>query len=339
MSMNPIRLPANRPRSFYRDSGAISRFRGEEQTADHYFPEDWVGSTTAQFGKAPIGESVLPDDRRLAEAIAADPVAWLGADHVSRYGDNPRLLVKLLDAGERLPVHVHPDRAFAGGHLSSPFGKTEAWLVLDATPDAAVHLGFSRTIDADELRSWARSQAIDKLLASTNRVPVTAGDTILVPAGLPHAIGSGILLAELQEPTDFSIFLEWSGFDVPDPLQGQLGLPFDVAIQCVNRSVVAPSRLAILGSTRGVAAFPPEAEPFFRADRLAVSASEPITLLPGYSIVIGISGSGLLEWSGEGGSMPFGRGDTVVIPFEAGQVTLSGELAAIQARPPAEGLI
>src|ERR1019366_9728842 len=80
-------------------------------------PEDWVGSVTRRFGRAPTGLSRLEDGRLLADAVARDPVAFLGPDHVEASGVDTGLLVKLLDTAERLIVHSHPDRDFAKRHL------------------------------------------------------------------------------------------------------------------------------------------------------------------------------------------------------------------------------
>ena len=110
----PLALDANTPRSFYR--GAVHRFRGLPPASDPYYPEDWIASTTARFGAAPAGLTTLPDGRLLADAIAADPAWWLGPAR----GPELTILVKLLDAGQRLPLHVHPDREFAKAHLGSP---------------------------------------------------------------------------------------------------------------------------------------------------------------------------------------------------------------------------
>src|SRR5438552_9831382 len=110
-------VPANTPRSFYRGAGRIHRFRGIPVPEDPFYPEDWIGSTTTRFGdRAARGLTTLPDGRTLADAIAADPEPWLGPEHVRRFGANPAVLVKLLDAGQRLPLHVHPDRSFARPH-------------------------------------------------------------------------------------------------------------------------------------------------------------------------------------------------------------------------------
>jgi mannose-6-phosphate isomerase len=329
-----IPLPANAPQSFYRGTNAIAAFRDvPDAFADPYHPEDWIASTTAQFGRSSAGLSELPDGTLLRDAIARDPSGWLGATHVEKYGSDPRLLVKLLDAGQRLPLHVHPDARFAQGHLGSAYGKTEAWIIIDAQPDAVVHLGFNRSVDAAQLAAWVETQQVDTMLAATNRIPVAAGDTVFVPAGLPHAIGSGILLAELQEPSDFSIFLEREGFDLDGPGDGRLGLAYDVALQCVNRSPVTRSRLDELESSRGANVFPAEADSFFRAERLVVDPS--LVLDPAYSLLIVLAGNGTATSSDQPGSVALHKGQTILVPYGAGAVELAGEgLVLLRSRPP-----
>lgn len=88
-------------------------------------PEDWVGSVTVLFGEAELGLTRLVGGRLLRDAVVAGPVAWLGEQHVARYGADTALLVKLLDAGELLPVHAHPGRQFAAAHLGLAIGDTE----------------------------------------------------------------------------------------------------------------------------------------------------------------------------------------------------------------------
>src|SRR5690349_2521833 len=121
--MTVVALPANQPETFYRGAGRIAEFRNVPARPDH--PEDWVGSVSTRFGLAPSGLSSLPDGRLLIDAITAEPRYWLGPDRA-----DTGVLVKLLDAGQRLPLHVHPDRTFANAHLASPYGKTEAWVIV-----------------------------------------------------------------------------------------------------------------------------------------------------------------------------------------------------------------
>ena len=156
------------------------------------------------------------------------------------------MLVKLLDAGERLPVHVHPDRAWAGRHLGCRYGKTEAWYVVAADEGAQVHLGFRHDVPRAVLAERVERQEGAALLDVMHVRTVSAGDGILVPAGWPHAIGAGILVVEAQEPTDFSILLEWTGFDLDGPAEGHLGLGFDTALGAVDVRGHAPDEVDAL---------------------------------------------------------------------------------------------
>ena len=112
--MRPVVLPPNAVPRFYRGGPAIAALRGSEPVGDHV-PEDWIGSMTTVFGEKELGLSRLPDGRLLRDAAAADPVAFFGPEHAARHGADPGMLVKLLDAGERLPVHVHPDEPGCAG--------------------------------------------------------------------------------------------------------------------------------------------------------------------------------------------------------------------------------
>ena len=310
--MTVVALPANQPATFYRGAGRIAAFRRAPAPADR--PEDWVGSVTSRFGLAPAGLSTLPDGRLLADAIAADRPYWLGPDR----GDTG-FLVKLLDAGQRLPLHAHPDRRFANTHLASPYGKTEAWVVVSAEPGAYVHLGFARDVPAAELAAWVEKQQVAEMLAATNRVPIAAGDAVLCPAGVPHAIGPGVLLIEIQEPTDFSVLLEYDGFGVTG---GHLGLGYDLALECVDRGAWTPDRVAALRG--GYSLLPPAADPFFTAERLTGGAR----LDQGFSVLVAVAGAGTL--AGEHDRRPVTRGDTLLIPYASGPLVLDGPVEAVR---------
>ncbi len=327
--LGPIVLEPNVVERFYRGGPAIARFRdapvGHERT-----PEDWVGSCTCVAGSRDLGLSRLRDGRTLREAIAQDPGPYLGEHHVATFGPDPGLLVKLLDAGERLPLHWHPDRAFAREHLASRYGKTEAWIVVEARDGAAVHLGFSRDVGRAEPEGWLREQNADAILGAMHRHTVTVGDTLLVPAGTPHAIGEGILLVELQEPTDLSVLLEWRGFDVDGERDGHLGLGFDVALGSLRRDAVGSDELERWTSVRGGGRlFPEDADPFFRAERLDGDA--PTVLDASFSILVVLDGAGALR--SEGGGLEVRRGHTVLVPFAAGDVAVDAGIRAIRCRP------
>ncbi len=340
--MKLIDVTPNQPQQFYRGGSMLGEFRGAAPEDDHR-PEDWIGSTTARSGSTDgAGLTTLPDGRLLRDAVRDDPEAWLGSEHAAAIGADPALLVKLLDAGERLPVHVHPTRAFAQRHLGCANGKTEAWIVLETRGvDARVHLGFARDVEAAELDHWMAARDTRAILASLHSLEVAAGDAVLVPAGLPHAIGAGIFCVELQEPTDFSLMLEWEGFEL-DAGQARLGLDPQLARECVQREALSRERLRWLQS-RGSRApsprhgverlFPEDADAFFRAERLTPGGA-PVDLAAGFAVLVVLEGHGQIESRSGGGTLALRRGSTTLIPHAAGETTLSGSLTAVRCRPP-----
>jgi mannose-6-phosphate isomerase len=338
--MKPIELGPNQPPRFYRGGAAIAALRGGVPAGDRV-PEDWVGSTTTLFGEAATGLTRLPDGRTLRDLIQADPQGFLGPAHTERFGADPALLVKLLDAGERLPVHCHPDREFARRHLDCPYGKTEAWIVVDVRGEApSVHLGFQEPVERETVDRWVRDQETATLLNALNPIEVEPGDAILVPAGVPHAIGAGVFIVELQEPTDLSVMLEWKDFPLDGIADGHLGLGYDVALGCVDRSGWGADRLAALrtrpaGSDGPAVApvFPVEADPFFRADRVRITGT-PWGFAPGFALLVVLDGEGsLLTEAGD--ELTLRRGATVLVPYAAGSVEIRGALDLVRCLPPA----
>jgi mannose-6-phosphate isomerase len=327
MTPSATKLPPNPIRRFYRGGPAIAALRGFDPGGERV-PEEWVGSATTVFGEAELGLSRLPDGTLLCDAIARDAEAWLGPDHAGRFGADPALLVKLLDAGERLPVHHHPDGPFAREHLGTAFGKTEAWIVIAARPGARVHVGFRQDVSEDALRAWVREQDHEALLGALQPIEVTAGDAIFVPAGVAHAIGEGLLIAELQEPTDLSILLEWEGFGIEDEAEATLGLGWDAALQSVERT--ARDAAALRGQRRDGAVaelLPAAAAPFFTAQRIAPDGG--IAELPaGFAVVLVLEGAGAIA------GLDVARGDAILVPHAAGDVTAEGDLVAVACRPP-----
>jgi mannose-6-phosphate isomerase len=332
--MKPVVLPPNGVPRFYRGGPAITALRGVRFEGERV-PEEWVGSTATVFGERELGLSALPGGTLLRDAIGADPEGFLGPEHAARFGADPALLVKLLDAGERLPVHVHPDDEFAAAQLGAPFGKTEAWIVIGVSgDDPAVHVGFRDDVDAATLARWVSDQDHDALLRALNRVPVTVGDAVFVPAGVPHAIGAGLLIVELQQPTDLSVLLEWDGFGIADADEATLGLGWERALGCVELAARDPRPLLGTKPAAPVAALlPRQADGFFRAERIAPAPAAELP--PGFAIVIVLDGAGTLTTEA-GGALELRRGAAVLIPWAAGAARFEGDVVAIVCRPPGD---
>ncbi len=171
----------------------------------------WGGNRLREYGKIsdkdiiaeswelschPDGESIIADGESagmtLTAFLAVHPEA-LGknCEHFDRFP----VLVKLIDARDNLSVQVHPDNEYAL-RVEGEYGKTEMWYIVDADEGAELIYGFKESITKEEFR---RAIEENTLLDKVNRVPVKPGDVFFIEAGTLHAIGKGILIAEIQQ--------------------------------------------------------------------------------------------------------------------------------------------
>ncbi len=208
------------------------------------------------------------------------------------------------------------------------FGKTEAWIILEAEPGAAVHVGLKEPVDNDTVRGWVERQDAGEMLAALNERPVSAGDAILVPAGALHAIGEGILLLELQEPTDLSVLLEHRRFNVDDGTE-HLELGWDAALEALDTGAMAETG-AGEGNGAVTPLLPEDSAPYFRAERIRAGAE----LEPSFAILLVTGGEGTLATE-HGDELALARGTTALVPHAAGHTTISGTVDAIRCLPPA----
>lgn len=314
--MRAERLLPTRVYRFYRGGELLGRLRGE-RGEDDFFPEDWIGSVTPARNPGrddpDEGLSRLADGRVLRDVVEADPIPWLGKEHVAHFGTATGLLVKLLDAAERLPVHAHPDRAFALDAFDSPFGKTEAWIVLDTRDgEAEVWVGLREAVETERYLEWITEQDVGRLVDSLNRIVVRPGDVIYVPAGVPHALGAGVLIAELQEPTDFSLLCEWRGFPIR-PEDSHLGLGWAAAVQALDLRAHEP-----------LLALPPESRAFF-------SVSRQVEATGRFAVLLVIEGEGRIDGA------PARPGAAFVVAAAAERIRVEGDLQALQCMGPDPG--
>ena len=331
-STTPSKLPSNQFDHFYRGGNRIGALR--HGPGGPMRPEEWIGSITTRFGEAEQGLSRLSDGTLLRDAIKSDSDGWLGADHVKNFGLSTEILIKLLDPDQRLPVHYHPNKAFAKTHLGLDHGKTEAWIILEAPAGSGVGLGFNQKQNKEDLLKLVRAQDSAALLASLRRTEVQVGDAVLVPAGVAHAIDAGIFVLELQEPTDLSALLEWEGFAVDGIKDGHLGLGFETVTDALLLDPLSDSEFDSLithnvfsgGALRSV--LPLKSDGYFRAHLAPGSGDFPA----GFAVALVLDGSGSISFANTP-EMAITKGDAVVIPHNAGAFTFSGA-NAIVCRPP-----
>lgn len=256
----------------------------------------------------------------LNELVQRFPVELLG-----RHAPANRfpLLVKFIDACQTLSVQVHPDdeQAFRMGLGTN--GKTEAWVILEADAGSTLYVGLLAGVGSKELRQALDEGTVEQCL---HQVPVAKGDCLLLPAGTVHAIGGGVLLAEVQQPSDVTFRLfDWNRVDA----QGKRRrLHVEEALEVIDwrRGPVGPvhPRLAPHEATEGWERI----EELVDCDQFVIrrcSGSEeaPLGGEGCFHAIIGFDGQAVLEHKGR--SYPLSRGESILLPAALGPVVCRPE--------------
>ncbi|HLV43371.1 MAG TPA: class I mannose-6-phosphate isomerase [Aggregatilineales bacterium] len=336
----PLRVLPERVYRVYRGGRLLDAYRGVEPAADGAFPEDWVASDTRAVnpGREHMHEGlsrvVLPGGQTalLRDLITAQPEAMLGAAHVARWGAQAAVLVKLLDAAERLPVHWHPGRDFIARHRGGWFGKTECWLiretrVLDGEP--SIYLGLRQGVTVEQFKGWVRAQDAERLPGALNRLKVSPGDVYVIPAGLPHAIGAGVMMIEVQEPSDWSIHAEYAPFGLGED-EAHQGFGWEAAFEALDAVACTPEDIRQrlkqetpvvrqVGDSVERRLIAPEYAGYFGASEATVRGALP---LEGGRLAIGLVDAGEGRVEAGGGALSLARGTTFVLPAAASDARL-----------------
>lgn len=296
----------------------------------------WGGRRLAPGG-GPVGEAWVVHENNLIAGPAwrgmtlGELSAQLGPDllgttAVERTGDRFPLLIKLLDAHDWLSVQVHPDDALAR-ELEGPthYGKTEAWHILEAAPDAEIILDLAEGVDAEAFHSAVQNGTA---LEAIRRAPVQTGDTCFIPAGTVHALGPGLFLYEVQQASDIT----YRVYDWDRPLSEGRALHLEQARRSVrpsdNTARCSPMPPASLSGERELA----KCE-YFRLERLDLH-SETIERETGgrsFHAITVVEGRVQVETSG--GALELFTHASAVIPAAAGwyRVTSNTSSAALVA--------
>ena len=230
----PLLQTENRVRRTYRGGRLLDVLSGKKNPVDSFCPEDWISSFVEAKNKDYLaGEGisrVLLDGKEvlITQAVTAED-----------FGPNRSdcgVLVKYLHSAERLGIQVHPTPAFSHQHFGTNYGKTECWHILGVDPlqEHTVYIGFREGITKERGQTLFEAQDIDGMLSCLHRFEVKVGDTILVKAGTPHAIGAGCFLLEIQEPTDYTMRVEKTTVagEVLTPMQIHYGVGEDAMLDC-----------------------------------------------------------------------------------------------------------
>lgn len=217
--IKPFRFLQNRVLRLYLGGSGIDRLCHNPEIRDTRFPENWIASCIEGNGRAyhspGHGISKLEYEGTIhlfPDFLQEHAEDILGKKHVERFGYTPAVLTKLLDSAEQLPMQVHPTRKDAKTYFNADYGKTEAWLILSTrTVDGEepyLLVGFNHQLDKDTFIKESIDGEYHKGLQMLNKIPVKPGDVIVIHGGLPHAIGPGVTMVEVMEPSDLVIVPE-----------------------------------------------------------------------------------------------------------------------------------
>ena len=291
----------------------LRKLFGKETVSDHT-------GESMEASCIPGLESRDPQGRTLPELIRE-----FGAKLVGGYADRPfPLLLKFIDARERLSVQVHPNDEYAAARENGKLGKTEAWLVLDAPPEGGeLILGIRPGATLTELREASENGAgVEKLL---NRVTMRRGDVCYIPAGCVHAVGAGILLYEIQQSSDLSYrFYDW-GRVLADGTRRELHWEKAMDVADLKYKPV-PIRVENACGVRRILS-----EEYFTLDLIRTQTLETLPPVHEFGLLTVTEGEMRLRWAGASLNMQAGR--TCFLPCSAPELALEGEGAAVLAMP------
>ena len=259
-------------------------------------------------GGPDVGKTIPQLIERYGEALLGEAV-------LRKYGTEFPLLVKFIDANDALSVQVHPGDEYARTREGQPFGKSEMWYIVEAEPGAEIVYGLKEEISREELSAAIAEGRLEEKL---NAISVSAGDAFFIPAGLLHALGKGILAAEIQQSADLTYRLYDYG------RVGKDGKPRTLhrekAAEVVRLSASAGWERADIDA--GIRS------EFFFARRFAVSGESERAVSPdAFEFLICCQGEGRLD------NLPFSAGDCFLLPASLGAYSLTGEAVFLWGRP------
>lgn len=235
------------------------------------------------------------------------------------------ILIKFIDADKDLSVQVHPDDEYAREHEEGQRGKTEMWYVLDAAKDARLIYGLNRDMTVDGMRQAINNGTLNRYLQT---VPVKKDDVFFVEAGTIHALGAGILVAEIQENSNLTYRLY--DYDRTDRKGNKRELHIEKSLRVARLKSVSEPRqpLRVLKYRQGAASELLCRCRYFEVYRMLINTErrQRVTYQAdsmSYRVLLCVNGCGTISYEDE--SMNFYKGDCIFVPADSVELNLHGQ--------------
>ncbi len=240
--------------------------------------------------------------KTLSELLEKYQALLVGEKVYKKFKTDFPLLIKFIDAADDLSIQVHPDDEMAEKYHQS-FGKNELWHIVQADPGALLYIGFKENIDKNDYLKSLNEGNLEKIL---NKIEVKSGDTVYIPAGTVHAIGKGILLAEIQQTSDLTYRIyDWNrvGLD---------GKPRELHTEKALEAIDFQAKPDFRNEN-------PIKTPFFNIEKLSIKNDKKIQLTKdSFSILMNVGKGEFLV-----NDIKFKQGQTLFIPAVTEQLEIS----------------
>ena len=272
-------------------------------------------------GAVSVVSNGLLKGQTLKDLIINFKEEFLGYKVYERFGDNFPVLIKFIDAKTPLSIQVHPNNELAKERHNS-FGKNEMWYVMDVDKDAELIVGFNQKVDEEK---YVKALNNGKVLDILNSEKTEKGDTFYIPTGRVHAIGSGIVLAEIQQTSDVTYRIY--DYERTDAAGNQRELHTELALGAIDYNLYHNYKTAYQLKENESSEL--VHSPYFKTDiiQLTSQLEKDYKALDSFVIYMCVEGSFTLECNNE--LMMVNKGETVLLPASIKAVKLSSEKATI----------
>jgi len=280
--------------------------------------ESWELSTVE--GDVSIVANGELKGKSLTEIIDMMPNEILGTAVHKRFGKQFPLLFKYLDAREDLSIQVHPNDELAKKRHNS-FGKTEMWYIMQADEDARIIVGFKEKSNANEFSESLKNKSLLNLL---DDVKVKEGDVFFLETGIVHAIGAGLVVAEIQQTSDITYRLY--DFDRVDAQGNTRELHIDLALDAINYNKVDTYRpySKNLNQSNAIVDCP-----YFTTNFIPLDGKETVAkTADSFTVYMCVDGEFVLEYNDV--ISKYKKGDTVLFPAAMTDFVLSGKASILE---------
>ncbi|MCI6886920.1 MAG: mannose-6-phosphate isomerase [Lachnospiraceae bacterium] len=355
MKKGILKLPENRVRRNYLGGAGIDALHGKQECVDDNRPEEWVGSMVeaSNPGMEQMkheGLAVIETEsgsRFLRDIVEAEKDYYLGSSIHKDGSWQLSFLLKILDSAMRLHVQAHPTTRFARNVMGKPYGKLECYYILQvrAGVDPYIRLGFQHAPTREEWREIVEQQDVERMDGCFEKIPVKPGEIWYIPGGMPHAIGEGITMLEIMEPSDLVVRCEFEREGIVVPEGGRFmgkGLDFCLDIfdyteyskeEIMEKCRIRPELVEQSESMERLRLVDEKRTPCFFADKLCVYQEAEVRHNRKFTLGVVCSGGCTMEYGDERISLRQGDSFMIAAAVETYRVIAEGTVELVIVYP------